>query len=658
MITISSRFVTAFLFPLLLLSATIAHTQNPGGVNTNLQFWIKGDYSASKMVFQAGKVREWIDEKSTFKITNGTAAQRPIWSDGSATGSSVDSLNYNPHVTFSASGTNFLSNTATTPDLLGTSGSIFVVSNMDAGSKSAVTYYSNNLFRYQVKPNFRVQTSDGINVVAPINTMLGYTSDFSSLYNSPRSNARIVTSKGFATTLASKRNGTPYAITNNNTAPFCPGIAAGTFVGANPTNSEYFDGRIAEVIFYNTTLADDNIRKVESYLAIKYGVTLNPNGLDITNGYVNSSGTSLYSRGVDGTTYWNRIIGLGRDDNSALLQKQSHQYDDSLRLYSGSLAATNAANTTSTIANNTFIMMGSNNGKLCEDAATAFEKPTSPSTVRLDREWKMINTGYTTPYIIHIKMAACIGSYWNGGVITLLADDDGNFTNATEIATGTSGVTITPNIPSNSITVTIDPVASGGMFPTNGTPKYITLQARDPLLPSHVLHFEASKQNNVVQLKWDTDNEIGIDHFEIEKSITGYDWSPIAHVKSKGVAISGSHYEATDNSPFANNSILYFRIKEVYSNNTSLYSAIRILHLKNSISIIPSIVTNKANISFSITSVRPTIKVFNTGGSEVKPPISMYENGASLHAELLPPGIYMVIVNTGGSISYGKFMKQ
>ncbi|HEV3251167.1 MAG TPA: hypothetical protein VGZ71_09470, partial [Puia sp.] len=83
---------------------------------------------------------------------------------------------------------------------------------------------------------------------------------------------------------------------------------------------------IPEVITYNRELSPAEKLQVESYLAIKYGTTLD---ISVSN-YENSAGSSVYDNTI--LSYWNNIIGISRDDNSALIQKQSHNFDDSVRI--------------------------------------------------------------------------------------------------------------------------------------------------------------------------------------------------------------------------------------------------------------------------------------------------------------------------------------
>lgn len=76
----------------------------------------------------------------------------------------------------------------------------------------------------------------------------------------------------------------------------------------------YFDGKIAEVINYSSRVSDSDRQKIESYLAIKYGITLN-------------SGTQDYNASDGSTTFWDassvggyiyNVFGIGRDDDQQL----------------------------------------------------------------------------------------------------------------------------------------------------------------------------------------------------------------------------------------------------------------------------------------------------------------------------------------------------
>lgn len=84
-----------------------------------------------------------------------------------------------------------------------------------------------------------------------------------------------------------------------------------------------FSGELAEVVMYNGTVCGSNSgtnrAKIESYLAAKYGITLSQT---TAQNYLNSSGT-IYWNGSTNSGYNKNLTIIGRDDASALNQKQS-----------------------------------------------------------------------------------------------------------------------------------------------------------------------------------------------------------------------------------------------------------------------------------------------------------------------------------------------
>src|SRR5690606_24030803 len=85
-----------------------------------------------------------------------------------------------------------------------------------------------------------------------------------------------------------------------------------------------FQGDIAEVIYFGAALTEVQQDQVESYLAVKYGITL---GGATPTDYVDSVGTVFWA-GTANATYHNDVAGIGRDDASALNQKQSRSVND------------------------------------------------------------------------------------------------------------------------------------------------------------------------------------------------------------------------------------------------------------------------------------------------------------------------------------------
>ena len=135
-------------------------------------------------------------------------------------------------------------------------------------------------------------------------------------------------------------------------------VGNGNYTTGNTTG---FGGSIQEIIILRKTLAgatdviaDTDVVKVHSYLAVKYGITLT------SGNYVNSGGTVVWNRTTN-ADFISNIFGIGRDDNSGLNQVQSRSADnDILTVYKGALNELNDHSSTALTDDNTFLMIGSN----------------------------------------------------------------------------------------------------------------------------------------------------------------------------------------------------------------------------------------------------------------------------------------------------------
>jgi hypothetical protein len=159
------------------------------------------------------------------------------------------------------------------------------------------------------------------------------------------------------------------------------------FIGKSFTNVANFSGQIPEVIVYRKALNDKEKWRVESYLALKYGITLQPE----VNYY--TSKNEIFWHKENNVFFKNRIFGIGRDSNSSLYQRQSKSvHQDGNRLV---LSRTNTllpdnyptANTSNNITDQNFIVMGDNGrGELLN-----FDEINGITTMK--RKWLVQNTG-------------------------------------------------------------------------------------------------------------------------------------------------------------------------------------------------------------------------------------------------------------------------
>ena len=162
---------------------------------------------------------------------------------------------------------------------------------------------------------------------------------------------------------------------------------------------------VAEIIFFKRALTAAERNKVESYLAVKYGFTLDQ-GAAAANNYTSANGTVIWNRTAN-LPFTNNITGIGRDDSSALVQKQSRSINSVPALvtvyngtYNGATApVSNILNTNNFPANNSFLLFGDNG------LPVTMTRCYGGGFLRLARVWKAQTTGTINTVTLAIKAA-------------------------------------------------------------------------------------------------------------------------------------------------------------------------------------------------------------------------------------------------------------
>ena len=186
-----------------------------------------------------------------------------------------------------------------------------------------------------------------------------------------------------------------------NPASINPGITLR--IGARGNESVLANTEIAEIIAYSSDQSGTNRQKIQSYLAVKYGITLTPG---TATSYLASDGSTIWSNNPP--TYQNNIIGIGQDNNSSLLQKQSTSVAVTLTSpYSNptsyltiaignTVASSNATNTTPFPNDKAFFIVGDNNAStaLNSSSITANVNGTSSSFQKIARSWLINKTNW------------------------------------------------------------------------------------------------------------------------------------------------------------------------------------------------------------------------------------------------------------------------
>ena len=265
-----------------------------------------------------------------------------------------------------------------------------------------------------------------------------------------------------------------------------------------------YEGMITEVIVYNQDNATATDRqKIQSYLAIKYGITLDNTGGGTNGDYLASDATLLWDASVN-ATYHNNVTGIGRDDNSALSQKQSQSVNSGSIVAIGldddnnGLETSNVANTGTFAADKSFLIWGHDGASLGDSANNELEL--GLVTTRLNREWKVEETGTIGTVTMRFDVSTLPGVFAGTGTnneaeIVLMVDNDGDFT------TGSSLVY-------QSFVVAADGFVNFQVDLSDG--QYFTLGSSElGSLPITLIAFNArATADNHVEVTWSTAQEI------------------------------------------------------------------------------------------------------------------------------------------------------
>jgi gliding motility-associated-like protein len=418
---------------LFILTTTIgAYGQNPGNVGTaNLSAWFKPD------ALPLGNVTSWTTTLSSIGGVTVTDASAPF---PQATNTPVGNVsNYNTTLYFNG-------NTTSTLQALQNTAALNLLSNSSSASQgtffcayylpTGATYTNGHMMLYNSTPNaiqFRNLGATGRIAIGLTGQSTNATRNWTET-NEPT----IISYKGNRSTSTSFKAYENDLLFTTTTASQSSG-PTGLYFGVMPgTGTSPYNGYIHEYIFYNSDLSDADIRKVNTYLAIKYGATLGNTGGGTQGDYVASNNVTIWDASVS-PSHHNDVIGIGRDDNQALMQKQSHSFADDFRIYLATLAPNNVSNIGTFTSDTSFITMG-HDAATCGTPLANAESPAGLSS-RLGEEWKVQNTNFTQTFNWDVKVDTCNTPGFAVGPVNLadlrlLVDNDGDFSNATMYAAG------------------------------------------------------------------------------------------------------------------------------------------------------------------------------------------------------------------------------
>lgn len=180
-------------------------------------------------------------------------------------------------------------------------------------------------------------------------------------------------------------------------------------------------------------------------------------------------------------------------------------------------------------------------------------------------------------------------------------------------------------------------------------------------LPVQFIAVKAMPRNNQVNVEWKIAEQDNVDHYVIERSADGRNFTDAGIVDAEQKSV----YQWTDLQPLAGNN--FYRIRAVDTDDKKLYSATVQVNLGStaqSISVYPTVTSNEQftlRLQNSPASVY-TVQVINPAGQQVYTMSITHNGGACVQTVKLPAnlakGLYRVIIKGKETIYTGSILLQ
>jgi hypothetical protein len=176
--------------------------------------------------------------------------------------------------------------------------------------------------------------------------------------------------------------------------------------------------------------------------------------------------------------------------------------------------------------------------------------------------------------------------------------------------------------------------------------------------PVKFLNFTATRQNKVVDLNWQTAQEINSKHFDVQFSRDGVNWQSIGIVNAAGFSNTSRSYSFVHTTPV--NGINFYRLKQVDIDAKFEYSITRTVNFNTitSITLMPNPTADRLYVIGNSAGTLQSVTLFSADGKQVQT-IHDFLLGNSIDMRNFAPGIYTVkIVQRSGFTEVMQVVKQ
>ncbi|WP_426064110.1 choice-of-anchor D domain-containing protein [Flavobacterium sp. DSP2-3-1] len=387
---------------------SVALTVAPGGVTTNLKYWIKADSNIGSVADNVA-MSTW-QENTTGSTKNAIAK---LGKEPKFLHNTTNNVNFNPVIYFN--GANAMAGGQGFNNL-----DMFMV----IKPKNTVNYLSSPMDTYcgdDITVNKGSQDVTGFEM-GNTSSRYGVGQEvlaYNQAANTSYGTGEISNTKSYkgVNIFNPRFNGTRMSILNNanlltttevNTSTYKNILNSRYWLGASEAFGPSYNGDFLEVINYSAANTATDKGRIESYLAIKYGITLGINGtsVDYYNSGSTNTATAIYPAGITGAFYNFNIAGIGRDDVSQLYQKQSKTENtaDDITIGLGSIYDKNSDNPNTFVGDKNYLVWGNNNGTLLKKPAVVVNissgiagLTSNVEFISVGRTWRVIETGGNVP---------------------------------------------------------------------------------------------------------------------------------------------------------------------------------------------------------------------------------------------------------------------
>jgi hypothetical protein len=181
------------------------------------------------------------------------------------------------------------------------------------------------------------------------------------------------------------------------------------------------------------------------------------------------------------------------------------------------------------------------------------------------------------------------------------------------------------------------------------------------LLSNELVRLSAEYKSGVGIIRWQTTDDVNSDHYIVEKSQDGVNYSYLSRVKATGRS-GMSSYVANDISPARG--INYYKLSAINANGEIIYTETTVLNAKGSqsVEVIPNPASDVADVLFDTDYSSATeIKVYDVTGRvviEKNHQSSKGNNRVPLDVKDLNSGLYTVVLTIDDQRQVTRFLKQ